>query len=61
MRLATLALVVVLLSGCTSVWTTRQRCVEPIAICRDGVKSCSAERKGTCSGHDGVRVWLRKK
>jgi hypothetical protein len=29
------------------------------AICRDGVYSFSRHHSGTCSGHGGVRNWLR--
>jgi hypothetical protein len=29
------------------------------AICRDGSYSYSANRKGTCSHHKGVKVWLK--
>jgi len=29
------------------------------AICRDGSYSFSEHRNGTCSGHGGVRSWLR--
>jgi uncharacterized protein YraI len=28
------------------------------AICRDGTYSFSRSRRGTCSGHGGVRTWL---
>ncbi len=31
----------------------------PTAICRDGTYSYSAHRKGTCSWHKGVRIWLK--
>ena len=31
----------------------------PHAICRDGTYSYSVNRRGTCSWHGGVRVWLR--
>jgi hypothetical protein len=29
------------------------------AICRDGDYSFSRHHRGTCSGHGGVRAWLR--
>jgi hypothetical protein len=30
------------------------------ALCRDGTYSYSAHRRGTCSHHGGVSVWLRR-
>lgn len=30
------------------------------AICKDGFYSFSATRRGTCSDHGGVKVWLRR-
>lgn len=30
------------------------------AICKDGFYSFSATRRGTCSQHGGVKVWLRR-
>lgn len=32
----------------------------PTAQCRDGTYSYSAHRRGTCSWHHGVSVWLRR-
>ena len=29
------------------------------AICNDGTYSFSRNRRGTCSGHGGVKTWLR--
>jgi len=29
------------------------------AICNDGTYSYSQTRSGTCSGHGGVRTWLK--
>jgi hypothetical protein len=29
------------------------------AVCNDGTLSHSAHRSGTCSGHGGVRTWLK--
>jgi hypothetical protein len=29
------------------------------ALCRDGSYSFSENRRGTCSGHEGVQQWLR--
>ncbi len=31
----------------------------PTALCRDGTYSYSANRKGTCSHHKGVRMWYK--
>ena len=31
--------------------------VTPTATCRDGTKSYSANRSGTCSSHGGVATW----
>lgn len=32
----------------------------PSALCRDGTYSYSQHRRGTCSWHGGVAVWLRR-
>jgi hypothetical protein len=31
----------------------------PTAICRDGTYSYSANHRGTCSHHKGVRTWYK--
>lgn len=31
------------------------------AMCKDGTYSMSKTAAGTCSGHGGVKVWLKKK
>jgi len=31
----------------------------PTAICKDGTYSYSAHRRGTCSWHKGVKIWLK--
>ena len=33
-------------------------CGTPSAVCNDGSLSCSANRQGTCSSHNGVKCWL---
>lgn len=35
------------------------RSITPHAVCKDGTYSYSIARQGTCSGHKGVRYWLR--
>lgn len=35
------------------------QCAGATAICKDGTCSNSAHRRGTCSGHGGVRTWLK--
>jgi hypothetical protein len=32
----------------------------PSAICKDGTYSYSKNRRGTCSHHKGVKIWLRQ-
>jgi len=32
----------------------------PTAKCKDGTYSYSMHRRGTCSGHHGVRQWLNQ-
>lgn len=29
------------------------------AICKDGMLSTSESRRGTCSGHGGVKEWIK--
>jgi Protein of unknown function (DUF3761) len=31
----------------------------PTAVCVDGIYSFSASRSGSCSGHKGVRRWIK--
>jgi len=33
-------------------------CGRPSAVCNDNSLSCSANRSGTCSSHQGVKCWL---
>ena len=33
-------------------------CGTPSAVCNDNTLSCSQNRQGTCSSHDGVKCWL---
>ncbi len=42
---------------CASAPTTAP-CGRPTARCNDGTYSCSQNRPGTCSSHDGVQCWI---
>lgn len=33
-------------------------CSSATAVCSDGTRSCSRNRSGTCSSHNGVRCWV---
>jgi len=43
---------------CTGSTPSTAPCGRPTARCNDGTYSCSQNRSGTCSSHDGVACWI---
>ncbi len=43
---------------CTGSTPATAPCGKPTARCNDGTYSCSQNRSGTCSSHDGVSCWI---
>jgi hypothetical protein len=44
--------------NCTGSTPSSAPCGQPTARCNDGTYSCSQNRSGTCSSHDGVACWI---
>lgn len=57
--LRTIVIVIVIATIVAVIRIACDPCIDASAICNDGTCSHSEHRQGTCSGHGGVKTWLK--